>query len=117
MPGKFTEFNLQNRKNNVGNFFLLKAIFHLILAKSIPTIGLFVPAGFFISGKIKIFDIEAWGKIIIQPETSTFEVDIKMAPINWVNGLIKVQRNDENSKEGPICFIRASKVGMVKSNF
>ncbi|XP_057295989.1 uncharacterized protein LOC130624945 [Hydractinia symbiolongicarpus] len=78
-------------------------------AKSIPTIGLFVPAGFFISGKIKIFDIEAWGKIIVQPETSTFEVDIKMAPINWVNGLIKVQRNDENSKEGPICFIRASK--------
>ncbi|XP_057295026.1 uncharacterized protein LOC130623549 [Hydractinia symbiolongicarpus] len=30
-----------------------------------------------------------------------------MAPLNWVGGLIKVQRNSDDSKNGPICKIKA----------
>ena len=104
-------------EQNVKHFHLF--LFEFVLAgegKQIPALGLNVPAGLFIAGKFTLFDdgdnkLELWGKLIVQK--GALEIDVQMSPINWIGGLIKVQRSDTDSENGPIFFARAVKVKIL----
>ena len=85
---------------------ILKPCSFQITGKYIQPLGINVGVGLFVQGKINIFGMEVWGKIILQPDKNVYEIDIQMTPLDLVNGLIAVRRNEQDKKNGPKCWIR-----------
>uniref|UniRef100_A0A7M5XI60 Uncharacterized protein n=1 Tax=Clytia hemisphaerica TaxID=252671 RepID=A0A7M5XI60_9CNID len=67
--------------------------------KIIENTGIAIPKGFAIMGGVKIWDIEAWGKVLYGG--GAFELSFDMKPVSWASGLIQLKRSNTNEKEGP----------------
>ena len=80
-----------------------------VLAQYIDGLGVQLPPGLHIVGTVKVFFFEATGDITLDPRNQLIEIKIKLAPINWLSGLIRVSRVDDHQL-GPLFYLKATAV-------
>lgn len=81
------------------------------LGVDIPKDNIHVEFGFFISGLINLLGYEASCKIKIT--SNEIDIDVKMSPMEFANGLIKFHRSITDNKKGPAFTIKVGKTGLL----
>lgn len=83
-------------------------IYSYISGKDLDAFNINIPPGFYFKTQMRFWNYNISAEIKFSPNPFNLYMDCSMSPLNWLWGLIKVQRSEDNDQEGPKLYVDIS---------